>query len=295
MAIQAELSLDYVNYKPATGPTLEMNPNPNASNGLYVSDYGRPAQWSWGGSFSTKGVQTSPGIARGALINTGVYITNSQVAHVCDFKFRLNANLSLTALVPNAGILLGAIKNGKNAASAAIRTAITRLNQLFRTAINAILAGLNADVTGTFSINFAYFKDKVRQINQYLKIAAQVVADVAMVYYILQQLNEITAWINSLPDQVKKILEDCVLNFKSGIASVGAAFANGLAGTEASLTAAYLNENEAPQPTTITTYVTDPLNANIDNLSASINAGIESGKEAAGKWFSGDSVTKGKP
>jgi len=287
MAIQAELALDYVNLQ-----MIKEGPQPGYPGSAYKFIEPR---WAWGGSFSTSGVQTTPGLARGALINTGVYITNSQLAHVCDFRFRLNANLSLTSLIPNVGILLGAIKNGKNAASAAIRTAITRLNQLFRTAINAILSALNADVTGVFSTNFAFLQDKVRKINQYLKIAAQVIADVAMVYYLLQQLNEITEWINSLPDQVRKILEECSTNFKAGIASIGSQFANGLAGTEASLTAAFLNENDAPQPTTITTYVTDPLNVNIDNLSASINAGIESGKAAAAEWFSANTVTTGSP
>jgi len=113
--------------------------------------------------------------------------------------------------------------------------------------------------------------------------------------FILQQLNEITAWINSLPDQVKKILEDCVLNFKSGIASVGAAFANGLDVTEASLTAAFLNEDGAPQPTLITTYVTDPLNSNIDSLSTSIVSGIESGKAAAADYFGAKAENSEKP
>jgi hypothetical protein len=292
MAIQAELALDYVNSRDAT---ININPNPNASNPVYVSDFGRPAEWAWGGSFSTKGVQTSPGIARGALINTGVYITNSQVAHVCDFKFRLTTNLSLTALVPNAGILLGAIKNGKNAASAAIRVAITKLQQLFRTAIDAILAGLNLDFTGVISTNFSFFKEKVREINENLKIAAQVIADISMVYFLLKQLDEITNWIKSLPAQVQQILEECVLNFKAGIASVDAQFANGFAGTEAELTAALLNENDAPQPTTITTYVTDPVNANIDKLSASINTGIESGKAAAANYFGPKFSNSSKP
>ena len=120
-------------------------------------------KWSWTGSFAVGGVQTTPGIARGALINTGVYITNSQVAHVCDFKFRLSTSLSLTALVPNVGILLGAIKNGKNAASAAIRTAITKLNELFRLAIDAILGSLNADVTGLISANFSFLKKQIKE------------------------------------------------------------------------------------------------------------------------------------
>jgi hypothetical protein len=252
-------------------------------------------KWSWTGSFAVGGVQTTPGIARGALINTGVYITNSQVAHVCDFKFRLSTSLSLTALVPNVGILLGAIKNGKNAASAAIRTAITKLNELFRLAIDAILGSLNADVTGLISANFSFLKEKVREINEKLKIAAQVLADVAMVYYLIQEIQQITDWINSLPDRVKKILEDCVLNFKTAVASVGTQFTTSLSQTQNLLTLALVNENEAPQPTTITTYVTDPLNAKIDGLSTSIVSGIESGKAAAADYFGAKAENSDKP
>lgn len=252
-------------------------------------------KWSWAGSFSVGGVQTTPGITRGALVDTGILITNSQVAHVCDFKFRLSTDLSLTALVPNLGILTGAIKNGKNAASAAIRTAITKLNELFRTAIDAILGALNADVTGLVSANFSFLKDKVREINEKLKTAAQVIADVAMVYYLLQEIQQITDWINSLPDRVKQILQDCILNFNSAIASVGTQFTNGLDQTQNLLTLALLNETESPQPTTVTSYVTDPLNAKIDNLSSSINSGIESGKAAASDYFGSKFSNSSKP
>lgn len=252
-------------------------------------------KWAWNGSFSVGGVQTTPGITRGALIDTGILITNSQVSHVCDFKFRLSADLSLTALVPNLGILTGAIKNGKNAASAAIRTAITKLNELFRTAIDAILGALNADVTGLVSANFSFLKEKVREINEKLKTVAQVIADVAMVYYLIQEIQQITEWINSLPDRVKKILEDCVLNFKSTIASVGTQFKNGLDQTQNLLTIAALNETEAPQPTTITTYVTDPMNSKIDDLSSSINSGIESGKALVADYFGSKLNNSSKP
>ena len=251
--------------------------------------------WAWAGSFSVGGVQTTPGITRGALIDTGILITNSQVAHVCDFKFRLSTDLSLTALVPNLGILTGAIKNGKNAASAAIRTAMTKLNELFRTAIDAILGALNADVTGLVSANFSFLKDKVREINEKLKTAAQVIADVAMVYYLIQEIQQITDWINSLPDRVKQILQDCVLNFNSAIASVGTQFTNGLDQTQNLLTLALLNETESPQPTTVTAYVTDPLNAKIDSLSSSINSGIESGKAATADYFGSKFNNSSKP
>ena len=252
-------------------------------------------KWSWTGSFSVGGVQTTPGIARGALINTGVYITNSQVAHVCDFKFRLSTDLSLTALVPNLGILTGAIKNGKNAASAAIRTAITKLNELFRLAIDAILGALNFDVTGVISTNFSFFKEKVREFNEKLKVVAQVLADVSMVYFLIQEIQQIKDWINSLPDRVKKILEDCVLNFNSAIASVGTQFSTSLSQTQNLLTLGLVNEDEAPQPTTITTYVTDPLNSNLDGLSSSIVSGIESGKAAAADYFGSKFSNSSKP
>lgn len=250
--------------------------------------------WAWAGSFSVGGVQTTPGITRGALIDTGILITNSQVAHVCDFKFRLSTDLSLTALVPNLGILLGAIKNGKNAASAAIRTAITKLNELFRTAIDAILGALNADVTGLVSANFSFLKEKVREINEKLKTAAQVIADVAMVYYLIQEIQQITDWIKTLPERVRKILEDCLLNFNSAIASVGTQFSTSLEQTQNLLTLALVSET-APEPTTITTYVTDPLNAKIDSLSSSINSGIESGKSATAEYFGSKFSNSSKP
>ena len=250
--------------------------------------------WAWAGSFSVGGVQTTPGITRGALIDTGILITNSQVSHVCDFKFRLSADLSLTALVPNFGILLGAIKNGKNAASAAIRVAITKLNELFRLAIDAILGALNFDVTGLVSSNFSFLKEKVREFNEKLKIVAQVLADVSMVYFLIQEIQQIKDWINSLPDRVKKILEDCVLNFNSAIASVGTQFSTSLEQTQNLLTLALVSET-APEPTTITTYVTDPLNSNIDGLSSSIVSGIESGKAAAADYFGSKASNSSKP
>ena len=251
-------------------------------------------KWAWAGSFSVGGVQTTPGITRGALIDTGILITNSQVSHVCDFKFRLSADLSLTALVPNFGILLGAIKNGKNAASAAIRVAITKLNELFRLAIDAILGALNFDVTGLVSSNFSFLKEKVREFNEKLKIVAQVLADVSMVYFLIQEIQQIKDWINSLPDRVKKILEDCVLNFNSAIASVGTQFSTSLEQTQNLLTLALVSET-APEPTTITTYVTDPLNSNIDGLSSSIVSGIESGKAAAADYFGSKASNSSKP
>jgi len=251
-------------------------------------------KWAWAGSFSVGGVQTTPGITRGALIDTGILITNSQVSHVCDFKFRLSTDLSLTALVPNFGILLGAIKNGKNAASAAIRVAITKLNELFRLAIDAILGALNFDVTGLVSANFSFLKEKVREFNEKLKIVAQVLADVSMVYFLIQEIQQIKDWINSLPDRVKKILEDCVLNFNSAIASVGTQFSTSLEQTQNLLTLALVSET-APEPTTITTYVTDPLNSKIDGLTSSIVSGIESGKAAAADYFGSKASNSSKP
>ena len=125
----------------------------NVTKDLYKTSY------SWGTEdFIKSGQPTTPGVTRGALTATGISFTNNRLSHACDFKFNLSPNISLTAIVPNLGILTGAIKNGKNAAAAMIRAAMTRLNQIFRLAIDGILASLNLDITGVFSAEFSYLK-----------------------------------------------------------------------------------------------------------------------------------------
>ena len=250
-----------------------------------------PPLWPYNGSFNVAGTQTTPGISRGALINTGVYITNSQVAHVCDFKFNLTVALSLDALIPNFGILAGAIKNGQNRAAAAIRTTLSKLNQLFRTAMDAILKSLNVDITGVFSVEFSSLKKIVREINEKIKVIAQILADVSFVYNLIKDIEEIVKWIESLPERTKQILKECLKNFTTAVGNIPDILKGNLENAQASITNSIVNaltENqaEAPQPTSqIVSAIVDPLNTTIDNLTSQISSSVESGTAKASAGF----------
>jgi hypothetical protein len=117
-----------------------------------------------------------------------------------------------------------AINQGKNAAANAIRVALTQLNTGFRTAINALLSGMGADPTGILSLQFSLAKDVVRKINEITKKIAQMVADIATIYYLVDGLKQIVAWIQSLPDQLKSILKTCLLNFQNSVNDTIASF-----------------------------------------------------------------------
>ena len=271
--------------------------NDSLSSGFTnVASYYKPI-WAWNGRFQTNGEITTPGIARGALINSGVYITNSQIAHVCDFKFSLTANLSLSSLIPNLGIIAGAIKNGKNAAAAAIRVAMSKLNQLLRIALDSILAGLNLDITGVISASFSGAKQIVREINEKLKEIAQIVADVAMVYYLIQGIQEITNWIKSLPAEISKILTECLTSFTASVGTIKEQVTGSLQEASTQITldlkkSLTVDESKAPQPGIISTVITDPINSKLDGLTNLITKSVNDGKAAASNNFGQQSGTK---
>jgi hypothetical protein len=266
-AAKAQFFLDYVNsVPPSYDPVTKTHYAPIQ------------AEWSWGGQFLTKGVQTTPGLARGALLNTGVYITNSQVAHVCDFTFNLNTDFSLTALVPNLGLITGAIKNGKNAAANIMRAAIAQLNRIFRIAIDVLLGALNFDATGTLSFAFSALKNIARKINEKLEEAAQIIADIAMVYYLIEELKQIEEWINSLEDRVRKILLNCLFNFQKVGESVSKQFQTSLAAAQAAATVKLETEEQAPQANTtevdnfINSLVKEPKNLDVAEVTGQIDS-----------------------
>jgi len=274
-AIKAQFALDYVNAAPG-----------------YIDSTGHivtptKAEWAWGGEFLTKGVQTTPGIARGALINTGVYITNSQVAHVCDFTFNLNTDFSLTALVPNLGLITGAIQNGKNAAANVMRAVIAQLNRIFRIAIDAILGALNFDATGTLAFSFSTLKDIVRKINEKLEEAAQIIADVAMVYYLIQELKQLEEWINSLEGRVRQILLDCLTNFQNIGKSIAGQFEKSLTDTQSAVTNNLTTESNAPQANTtvidsfVNSLVYEPVSLDTTAVTGQIDAVVAEAKVAS--------------
>lgn len=280
--------------------------NDSTSSGFTnVASYYKPV-WSWNGRLLTDGEVTTPGIARGALINTGVYITNSQIAHVCDFKFNLTVDLSLSSLIPNLGIIAGAIKNGQNAAAAAIRVAMSKLNQLLRVALDTILSGLNLDLTGVISANFSGAKQIVREINEKLKEIAQVVADVAMVYYLIQSIEEITNWIKNLPEEISRILTECLTSFTTSVGLIKEQVAGTLNEATSKITidlqnSLYVDESKSPEPGIIATVITDPINSKLDGLTSMIRNSVDSGQATASNNFgqksgvNSNGSIKGKP
>jgi len=189
-----------------------------AINGI-ISEINPPI-FSFGGTYTTVGVQTSPNLARGVLKNTGIYVTNGDLSHACDFRFVFPAGFSFTSFLPNLGLITGAIENGKLAAANLIRSAILKLNETFRLAINAIIISVGFDPTGIVSTAFSTLKDIVRQINEKLKKIAQIIADIAFVYYLIQDIQEIIKWIETLPARLQAIVKSCLTNFTNSLERV---------------------------------------------------------------------------
>jgi len=179
-----------------------------------------PPQWpaAFGGNYLTQGIQTSPGIARGALTNTGIASTNANLAHVCDFKFQLDINIG--ALIgADLTALVGAIKAGKLAAANLVRASIMQLQQEFNAAITAILALLNLDTSGVASVSVSLVYDTGIRIQEIINQAAQILFDVSLVANLVKDLEQIVQWIESLPTQLQNLLKQCLFNFQNSLSS----------------------------------------------------------------------------
>lgn len=230
-----------------------------------------PPIYPWGGTFLTSGVPTTNGLSRGALANTGVYITNTDLSHICDFRFVLSTNFSLTGLIPNLAILSGAIQNGKMAAANAIRSAMAKLIGDFRIAAKAITFALNLDPSGEFSRQYSVAKSIVRDINEKLKQIAQVIADVAFVYYLIKDIEQIIAWIETLPAEVKALIQGCLKGFTSSLAAVKGQVAGTIQQVQGEMTSSLVSQLTVSQAAvgasttgaspTLVTAISDPINS----------------------------------
>jgi hypothetical protein len=170
-----------------------------------------------GGYFYNAGSQTTPGLARGALVNSSLLTNNNDLSHVCDFKFDFSAGISLSGLTNPFTSIANAIRNGKMAGANAVRAAIGQLQQAFRTGLAALLSALNFDPTGQVSLAISAGKALVRQLNAITAQVAQIVYDVTLIQSIVQNLQQIVTWIQSLPSQIQKLLQQCLTNFKTSL------------------------------------------------------------------------------
>ena len=170
-----------------------------------------------GGFYYNSGSQTTPGLARGSLVNSSLLNNNKDLSHVCDFKFDFSLGISISGLTNPFTQIANAIKNGKMAGANAVRAAVGQLQQAFRVGIQALLAALNFDPTGQISLTISVGKSLVRKLKAITDQIAQIVYDISLVQSIVTNLQQIVTWIQSLPGQIQKLLQQCLTNFQASL------------------------------------------------------------------------------
>jgi hypothetical protein len=260
--------------------------------------------YSFGGTYATLNVQTTPNIFRGVLTNTGVSFSNGSLSHACDINFVLTGfNIDATGLFPDFGLITAAIQNGKNAAANVVRSAMAKLIAGIRIAITAIIVSLNLDPSGELSKAFSRYKKIIRDINEKIKQVAQVIADAAFYYYLVQDIKQILEWIKSLPAALAKLFTDCLTNFKNSLnriptqltGSIKQAQAALSSGLQASLSAAQSSASSVTVDPAIIKSVSDPLNAGVDSINAAIASTVAAGNSKLTGTFDNQKKNSSKP
>lgn len=161
------------------------------------------------------GQPTTVPIARGVVANTGISITNSQLTHVCDFRYAFNFNIGVGITNPVTAIQ-NAIKNGKNNAANFIAMLIGKLNDQIRLAINAIVKAMGLDPSGQLSTVYATLKFKLQDINDFIEKVAKYVEIAATVKYLIDDIQQIVTYLQNLPARLKSMVQDCINTFLNG-------------------------------------------------------------------------------
>lgn len=162
------------------------------------------------------GQPTTVPIARGVVANTGISITNSKLAHVCDFRYALNFDIGLSGLTNPVSAIQNAIKQGKNNAAMFIAMLIEQLNDQFRLAINAIVKAMGFDPSGQLSTVYATLKFKLQDINDYIERVAKYVVIASTVKALIDDIQQIVTYLNNLPARLKAMVQDCIATFMNG-------------------------------------------------------------------------------
>ena len=257
--------------------------------------------YSYGSTFQDTGQPSTPNLYRGVIANTGIQFTNNDLSHSCDIRFVLDINTGigqlLSGLLPNFSPLFAAMQAGQNDAAKAIRGMVAKLIAGFRLAVKGIQAALNLDTSGVLSRLWSDYKQVIRKINEYIKTAAQIVYDISFVIGLVNNIQAIIKWIESLPDYLKKLLQDCLSNFTNSIKNIGTQIQQtvnniktvGPAAVNAMLaqatTAQTSSQSNSQFNDSFSKTITDPLNSGVDaissgisNLSASVQATVSSSR-----------------
>lgn len=164
-------------------------------------------------------------IARGIVAGTGISLTNASLTHVCDFRYKFQFDIGLSGITNPVTAITNAIKNGKNNAANFIGFLIKKLNDTIRTAIKAVISALGIDPSGTTSVIYGYVKGKLQDINDFIEQVAEYVEIASTVYYLIKDINEIVAYLQSLPARFLAALQDCITTFLNGAKAFGAQIA----------------------------------------------------------------------
>ena len=164
------------------------------------------------------GVQTTPQLARGYLPGSAIDLLNNNLAHACDFKFIFNFDLDLLGGLTNPiTAITNAIKNAKMNATNMLRNLVKKAMDAIRAIIDAVLEVISVDPSGQFSYYWSLGESIVLDINEIIKEIAEAVEIVLTWVFFIQQIQQLIAWIKSLPDKFKAMLEQCVANFTNAL------------------------------------------------------------------------------
>ena len=162
------------------------------------------------------GQPTTVPIARGVVANTGISMTNSQLAHVCDFRYAFQFDIGLSGLTNPVTAIQNAIKKGKNNAAMFISMMIKKMNDTFRMAIKAIITAMGFDPSGQLSSVYAVLKFKMQDINDYIEQIAEYVEIAATIKFLVDDIQQIVTYLKSLPARLQAMVQDCILTFMNG-------------------------------------------------------------------------------
>jgi len=174
----------------------------------------------FGALLNKAGVQTTPPLARGYLKGSAIEASNASLTAVCDFKFIFDFSFNLGGLILPSAAFAQAIKNAKLAAAAKLRNFLSNIVNNFRKVLDAVIKVLGLDPSGQISITISLAKDIIRKINRITKEIAQAIEDVLVWVFVAQQIKELLAWILSLPEKIKQLLQNCVASFTNSIRQV---------------------------------------------------------------------------
>lgn len=139
------------------------------------------------------------------------------MTHSCDFRFVLGLNLDLGLPINPVTAIQDAIRNGKNKAAMMMGVIMRQIASYLRQFINAALAAIGLDKTGELSKIFSFAKDIFRQVNYYIKRAAEIVEMASFYYNFVKDITQIVDYLKSLPAYLKSMVQGCIAQFLGSI------------------------------------------------------------------------------